>query len=60
VQIINCHVFLGESAKARAALARAQVLAERMEPDAFDDDVSPETKGDWKEYFDWLGKAEMF
>jgi tetratricopeptide (TPR) repeat protein len=60
VQIINCHVFLGEAAEGRAALARAQVLADRMNPETFENDVSPETKDEWKEYFEWLGRAEIF
>lgn len=60
VQIINCHVFLGQTAEARAALARAQILAERMPPDSFAVSISPETKENWKEYFAWLERAEIF
>lgn len=59
VQIINCHVFLGEPAEAKAALARAQVLTDRLQPEAFAESVSPETKEEWKEYFAWLERAEI-
>jgi len=60
VQIINCHVFLGETDEARAALARAEVLADRMKPEAFAESVSPETMSDWKEYFRWLERTNLF
>ena len=60
VQIINCHVFLGQAAEAKAALARAQVLIEGMSPEIFASSVSPESKEEWKEYFAWLERAEIF
>jgi hypothetical protein len=60
VQIINCHVFLGEPREARAALARAQVLVDSMRPDVFSRGVSPETRDDWKNYFGWLAQSELF
>lgn len=60
VQMIHCHVFLGETRHARTALARARVVLERMDTDAFASSVSPETKADWKQYFDWLGDSELF
>ena len=59
VQIINCHTFLGQPAEARAALARARILADAMNEDAFDRSVSPETRGDWKRYFDWLAESSF-
>ncbi len=60
VQIINCHVFLGRPEEARAALGRALVLVEGLSQEAFDYGVAPQTRGDWKEYFAWLGEAEVF
>ncbi|UCF32844.1 MAG: tetratricopeptide repeat protein [Phycisphaerales bacterium] len=60
VQIINCHVFLGEPAEARAALARAEILTDRIADDAFGRALSPETREDWKRYFNWLADAELF
>ena len=44
----------------RAALARALVLVDAIPNEAFDTLVSPETRKDWKRYFDWLGRSELF
>ncbi len=60
VQVINCHVFLGQPREARAALARAQVLASSLRPEVYAADLSPETKDDWKRYFDWLSESTLF
>jgi hypothetical protein len=60
VQIINCHVFLGERAEARAALARAMILTDVIPDVALANGVSPEGRDDWKRYFEWLGKSELF
>ncbi len=59
VQIINCHVFLGRPEEARAALARVRVLVDDMPQAVFDNSVSPETRGDWKRYFEWLSESEL-
>lgn len=60
VQIINSHVFLGRPAEARAALARALVLVDALPEAAFVATVSREGRSDWKRYFEWLGKSELF
>lgn len=60
MQIVNCHVFLGKPDEARAALARAMVLLERMPSQAFETSLSPQTREDWKRYFAWLGQAGLF
>lgn len=60
VQVINCHVFLGQPREARAALARARVLASRLGPEVYEASLSPETKEDWKTYFDWLAESNLF
>ncbi len=60
VQVINCHVFLGQPREARAALARAQVLASSLRPEVYEATLSPETKDDWKRYFDWLSESKLF
>lgn len=60
VQIINCHVFLGEAPEARAALSRAMVLVDAIDDRVFQRSVSPETRDDWKRYFEWLDQSEMF
>lgn len=60
VQIINCHVFLGEKAEARAALARAMILVDVLPESALARSVSPERRQDWKRYFEWLGRSELF
>jgi len=60
VQIINCHTFLGEKAEARAALARALILTDVMPEAELARNLSPEGREDWKRYFEWLGKSELF
>jgi len=60
VQIINCHVFLGQPREARAALARAEILVDSMPNEAFENDVSPETRQDWDRYFHWLTETGLF
>lgn len=60
VQIINCHVFLGQRGEAKAALARAMVLTETMPDTAFEAGFTPETRADWKGYFEWLGTSGLF
>ncbi len=60
VQIINCHVFLGDTEEARAALARALILVDTMPDQAFTESVSPEGRDDWKRYFEWLGESKLF
>ncbi len=60
VQMINSHVFLGQPQEARVALARARVLVDAIPDAAFAASISPETRADWKRYFDWLGKSDLF
>jgi len=60
VQMINCHVFLGQPREARAALARALILVDTIPQEAFDKSVSLERRKDWKRYFQWLDQAELF
>lgn len=60
VQMINSYVFLGQPEEARAALARALVLVDAIPDKRFDTAVSPETREDWKRYFEWLGQSELF
>jgi len=60
VQIINCHVFLGEPEEARAALARALVVVNAMPSGALENSLSKETRGDWKSYFEWLSESGTF
>ena len=60
VQIINCHVFLGQREDAASALARALVLVETVPQEAFTRSVSPEDRQDWKRYFSWLAATELF
>jgi TolA-binding protein len=60
VQMINCHVFLGQPREARAALARALILVDAIPEGAFDRSVSSETRQDWKRYFEWLGQSDLF
>ncbi len=60
VQMINCHVFLGQPVEAAAALTRARVLTRTLPDRAFDADFSPETRADWQRYLDWVEKAELF
>ncbi|MCC7293895.1 MAG: tetratricopeptide repeat protein [Phycisphaerales bacterium] len=60
VQIINCHVFLGQSQDARTALTRALVQLDRIPDASFEQTYSKETKADWKRYFEWLDKSELF
>ena len=59
VQIINCHVFLGDMMEARAALSRAEILVDRIPDLAFALPLSVETRADWKRYFQWLRDSEF-
>jgi tetratricopeptide (TPR) repeat protein len=60
VQIINCHVFLGEPREARAALSRAMVVVNSMPDSAFAGRVAKESRSEWKAYFEWLVDSELF
>lgn len=60
VQIINSHVFLGEPQEARAALARARVLVKTVPDSAFTGSIGPDDREDWKRYFEWLERSELF
>ena len=51
VQIINCHVFMGESEEARSALARARILVDTIPDGAFARSLSPQGRKDWQQYF---------
>ena len=60
VQIINCHLFLGQQAEARAALMRALYLVERIEESQFA--AAParfNTRDDWRSYFRWLEGTDL-
>ena len=59
VQIVNCHVFLGQPAEARATLARAQILVDSIPEPAFTQSLSPENRDDWKRFFDWLAESDF-
>jgi len=64
VQIVNCHVFLSQPAEARAALARAVILADAIPAEAFAEQsfgrTTSQTREEWKRYFEWLAGAELF
>ena len=60
VQIINSNVFLGKPDEARAALARALVLADAIPDATFAESLSPENRADWKRYLTWLGESGLF
>jgi tetratricopeptide (TPR) repeat protein len=60
VQMINCQVFLGKAQEARAALARAMVVVDAMPESAFATRVPPESRGEWRAYFEWLGESGLF
>jgi TolA-binding protein len=60
VQIITCHLSLGSQHEARASLARAEVLVDRVPDAAFESSLSPERRDDWRRFFAWLGQSELF
>jgi tetratricopeptide (TPR) repeat protein len=60
VQIVNCHVFLGQLEPARAALARATILVDAVPAEAFASAISSRSRDDWKRYFEWLENSELF
>ena len=60
VQMIHCYVFLGDAQEARTALARATVLADVLPESAFEGNVSPESREEWKRYLAWLGASGLF
>ena len=55
VQVINCHIFLGQKQQARLALRRAKYLVDSIPDDAFGVAGGLETRADWRRYFDWVG-----
>ena len=60
VQIINCHLFLGQPAEARAALMRALYLVERIEESQFASAPATfNTRDDWRTYFRWLEGTDL-
>jgi tetratricopeptide (TPR) repeat protein len=60
VQMINCHVFLGQMREARVALARALVTVSTLPEGAFANRVATESRDNWKTYFEWLEQSELF
>ncbi len=60
VQIINCHVFMGNGADAAAALRRALYLVDTMPAETFAADVGSESRADWRSYFEWVQKSDLF
>ncbi len=60
VQIINCYTFLGESAEAKSALARALVLVDALPSEAFHSDGLMESRDEWRKYFKWVEEANLF
>lgn len=59
VQMVNCHVFLGQRAEAKAALARALVQVDSIPNEQFARSISPETREDWRRYFTWLRDSSL-
>lgn len=60
VQIVNGHVFSGHPTEALAALRRAQYLVETMPEEAFGGGTGPETREDWRDYFAWVERSDLF
>ncbi|MEE9295970.1 MAG: tetratricopeptide repeat protein [Phycisphaerae bacterium] len=60
VQIINCHVFMGEGPDAAAAVRRALYVVETMVDEAFADGIGLESRDRWREYFEWVQKSKLF
>lgn len=60
VQIVNCHVFMGHGADAAAALRRALYLVDTMPDNVFASDVGSESRKDWRSYFEWVQKSNLF
>jgi len=60
VQMIHCYVFLGDGQEARTALARATVLVDALPASAFEGNVNPESREEWKRYLAWLGASGLF
>lgn len=59
VQIVNCHVFLGQYEEGEAALRRANYLVKTIPDVAFQNSVVPESREEWKEYFDWIERSKL-
>jgi tetratricopeptide (TPR) repeat protein len=59
VQIVNCHVFLGQYEEGEAALRRANYLVKTIPDVAFQSSVVPESREEWKEYFDWIERSKL-
>ncbi len=60
VQIINSHFFSGNAPEAAAAVRRALYLVETMPDSAFEDGVRMESRDDWRDYFEWVRKSQLF
>lgn len=60
IQMIHCHVFLGETQAARTTLSRAMALADAMPATTFETDLGRDSREDWKRYLAWLGASGLF
>ncbi|HSW46303.1 MAG TPA: tetratricopeptide repeat protein, partial [Phycisphaerae bacterium] len=59
VQIINCHLRMGNIVEARRALQRAGWALRNIPEDRFDASVPGGSKDFWEKYLSWLGRAPM-
>lgn len=60
VQMINCHVFLGQVREAQVALARAMVVVNSLPDSAFDQRIASQSRDEWKSYLAWLDQSDVF
>ncbi len=60
VQIINCHVYLGQPTEAQAALRRARHLLDTLPDTRFADAALTGARTDWEQYFNWVEQADLF
>jgi tetratricopeptide (TPR) repeat protein len=56
VQIVNCYIFLGREREAASSLRRAQYLVETLPDRAFEIAATAQSRGQWRQYFDWVSE----
>lgn len=59
VQMINCHLRLGEVRKARNALQRARWALRQIPDQAFDRHMPEENRAYWEDYLGWLERTPL-
>jgi tetratricopeptide (TPR) repeat protein len=60
VQMVNCHLRMGNINEARRALQRAEWALRNIPEDRFDGTLPGRSRAFWEQYLSWLEKTPMF